>query len=109
MGCVSVQLTRVSIDTVHLFRMAGENLEAFIKDIVRDVSEKMNSLVPVLCYGCQTNHPSQREHDLCLMATEEERMVTTFYPAWKEMNQQYYLERLGELILDRLTVEATKP
>lgn len=77
-------------------------MDTFIEDIVRDVCEKMNSLVPVLCYGCQTDHPSQREHDLCLMATDEERTMTTFYPAWEQMNQQYYLERLGEIVLERV-------
>lgn len=89
--------------------MAGENLETFIKDIVRDVVQKMNSLVPELCYGCQTDHPSQREHDVCLMATEEERMVLTFYPAWTQMNHQDYLARLGEIILARLTEDPSKP
>ena len=45
-----------------------DNLETLVKDIVTDVIEKMDNVVPELCNGCIIDHPSQRQHDLCLMA-----------------------------------------
>ena len=60
-----------------------DNLETLVKDIVTDVIEKMDNVVPELCNGCIIDHPSQKQHDLCLMASERERLDTTFEPAWR--------------------------
>ena len=33
------------------------------------------SVARTLCYGCQVDHPSQKQHDVCLMMTGEERTL----------------------------------
>ena len=38
---------------------------------IRDIAERK-------CHGCQIDHPSQRQHDVCLMMTVEERVELCF-------------------------------
>ena len=44
------------------------------------------------CYGCQVNHPSQRNHDVCLMMTKEERIEAVFETALGRVNEYEIFE-----------------
>ena len=59
-----------------------ESVALMFDSIAEELSAKMGDLVKHLCFGCQVDHPSQRNHDLCLMADDEERFVRTFDASW---------------------------
>ena len=78
------------------------DVECFLQEVEEQVSDKMTELISKLCSGCQVNHPSQRQHDLCLMASDTERLTTTFWAAWSHMNTEQLHDCLGDLIFSRL-------
>jgi len=41
-----------------------------------------------LCYGCLVNHPSQTQHDVCLMMSEEERLHHCLEKCLKLVNEK---------------------
>ena len=79
------------------------DVKAFLAEVVEQVSTIMESLICELCYGCQVDHPSQRQHDLCLMASDKERLTATFWTAWSRMNIEQIHESLGDLVFERLS------
>ena len=40
--------------------------------------KEINKLCFKMCYGCSVDHPSQIQHDLCIMATDDERLDMFF-------------------------------
>ena len=47
--------------------------------LVRSYALHMEAVLPkaikMLCYGCFVDHPSPSQHDVCIMMTEEERIM----------------------------------
>ena len=41
-----------------------------------------------LCYGCEVDHPSQVQHNVCLMMTEEERIRHCLRTAVDQLNEK---------------------
>ena len=39
------------------------------------------------CYGCQVDHPSQRNHDVCIMMEKQERIEAIFEKALGRVNE----------------------
>lgn len=64
--------------------------------------QKMEEVVPTLCYGCLIDHPSQVQHDLCLMAEKEEQFYRTFSPAWEKLDLHKELDHVKKLVKERM-------
>lgn len=70
-------------------------------DTVRDVYVKelndsaLDNSISRMCYGCIHNHPSQTQHDVCLMMDRQEQIDYVLQDALKhvcEMKIQFALE-----------------
>ena len=77
-------------------------MECILNEITETVTDKMCDVLVELCNGCRIDHPSQKQHDLCLMATDEERLERTFWAAWSCLKSDQLYERLGEVIYTRV-------
>ena len=45
-----------------------------VKAYALHLEENMDTAIRKLCYGCEVSHPSQIQHDVCVMMEEEERI-----------------------------------
>ena len=70
-----------------------DRMETLVNDLVTAVLEKTTTIVPELCHGCAIDHPSQKQHDVCLADDEE-----IFWKVWHRMDLEPYTTRLGVLI-----------
>lgn len=66
-------------------------VSCFAKHLV----DKMTELIKKNCYGCQNDHPSQIQHDKCLMLSQEEKLDEYLDEAWslisnKDVLHQWY-------------------
>ena len=41
-----------------------------------------------LCYGCQVNHPSQIQHDVCIMLDEDDKILHCLKDALLQMDER---------------------
>ena len=62
-----------------LFQEKRENNQQMIDQAVRQAHVKAlrDALMKVVheeCYGCQVDHPSQKQHDVCLFMTFDEQV-----------------------------------
>ena len=60
--------------------------------------EKLRTLIPGevynQCYGCQVDHPSERQHELCLFKTRQEHITDMFIEKVKmELNPYKTMEK----------------
>ena len=67
----------------------------FEHDLARSYAIHLKRVIPSvarrLCYGCQVDHPSQKQHDVCLMMTEEERILHCLKAALLEIKEKKVL------------------
>ena len=61
-----------------------------LKKVIPDVATE-------LCYGCQVDHPSQIQHDVCLMMDEEERIEYCLEKARTLLNESKILRLFQRL------------
>ena len=54
----------------------------------KQLVHKIKSLLAEKCYGCQVSHPSQLQHDVCLMMSTEEQISLTYDEAVDRMNTE---------------------
>ena len=51
----------------------AENIDNLLtKSVVCHLQDMITDEVNKNCYGCQVHHPSQKQHDLCLMTSKED-------------------------------------
>ena len=63
----------------------------FAKHILKELPE----IVKEKCFGCQVDHPSQLQHDVCLMMTKAEKIEVCFDTALARVNEvEVYVEFL---------------
>ena len=66
-----------SSEHIHQFNLALERMNLYVQ-LVRayavHIEAVLNESIKELCYGCMVDHPSQTQHDVCLMMSEEERL-----------------------------------
>ena len=67
-------------------------LERHIENIVKQMWPLIQKKTKELCHGCQTDHPLQKQHDVCLMMDDDERFSKTFSSAWSLINLKPLLE-----------------
>ena len=53
---------------------------------------KLNELTFRFCNGCVNDQPGQMAHDLCLLASDEERFNRLFDSSWEEINKSSFME-----------------
>ena len=73
--------------------------------------DKMQEVIPSLCYGCLAEKSSQKHHDLCLLAEKEELFYRTFTPAWEKIDFVKEIDVLKKLVCERMefaTLKKTK-
>ena len=58
----------------------------------------MPDIIKKTCNGCRINHPSQIEHDVCLMMTREEMVELCFKEALREIDINRSISLLKRLI-----------
>ena len=81
---------RAKVMEEHMKQVYAESLASLIADLVR-----------VKCHGCQTDHPSQTQHDLCLMAEPEERVEVCMSEALEEVDEEF-VTRLWEVSISTM-------
>ena len=60
--------------------------DALVKAYSEDISRKIAELASNHCYGCKVNHPSQIQHNMCVMLTWEEKVELFFHEALHSVN-----------------------
>lgn len=65
-------------------------LSCYARESRRVIFEK---LVKELCYGCSVNHPSQRQHDVCLMMEENEQMDLCMDQSLERVSKESVMHR----------------
>lgn len=62
----------------------------------------LQRLIPEKCYGCQVNHPSQVQHNVCLMMEPEEQVDTYFQDVLSILDEEAVLDYWHHLLLFEL-------
>ncbi|MCG8431270.1 MAG: hypothetical protein MJA29_08875 [Candidatus Omnitrophica bacterium] len=71
---------------------------ALIEAYTEDFEERMSDIVQNICFGCIVSHPSQKNHDVCLMMSEEDRVDA----CWREFLRTVRHDLVTEAWIDRL-------
>ena len=61
----------------------------------------LNAMIPRICHGCIYDCPSQRDHDVCLLADDEERLLKIYSEAWSMLNLK---DRILESMLSDVNI-----
>ena len=84
-----------------LERALAQAYAVYLKRVIPDVAKE-------LCYGCQVNHPSQVQHDVCLMMDDEERIDYCLEMAMTLLNESKVLKLFRRVSsLDKCFLEPT--
>ena len=82
-------------------------MEEYMKAVYIDaIVNKVKELVTEKCYGCQVDHPSQRQHNLCIMADWKEQVETCFSEALQKLDKNDVI-RQWETCFDLLHPKVT--
>ena len=73
--------------------------ELFYKAV--DKVLKLDKVIGENCFGCQVNHPSQCQHDLCTMASDGERVFRCYEQALNNISRKELMETLLEIIAEQ--------
>ena len=41
---------------------------------IEDETNKSNNIIKAMCWGCTVDSPSQRDHDICVMMSNDEKL-----------------------------------
>ena len=66
----------------HLVTCFAKHLENTMRDMIRKD-----------CYGCQNDHPSQIQHDKCMMLSQEEKLDEYLNDAWSLISEEAVLHQ----------------
>ena len=87
-----------------------ECTELMISAVMDDMWIKSKGVTNYLCYGCQVDHPSQIQHDLCLMADDLERFERTFDMAWNQINFKRIMTNwMKHIVRERMENKVMEP
>ncbi|KAK3577923.1 hypothetical protein CHS0354_034562 [Potamilus streckersoni] len=68
-----------------------EQEQHLVSCFAKHLADKITELVKKDCYGCQNNHPSQIQHDKCLMMSQEEKLDEYLDEAWSLIAEETVL------------------
>ena len=66
---------------------------SFEKHMIEELRTLAAGVVINQCYGCQVDHPSQRQHELCLFKTRQEHTDMFIEKAMMELNPYKIMEK----------------
>lgn len=70
-----------------------ECMEENLRDVYAGfIAFTLRRLLPEKCYGCQVDHPSQVQHDVCLMMEPEEQVNIYFQEVLSMLNEEAVLD-----------------
>lgn len=118
-GCRPIKLFTPNDDIVidEVEKVESENryhLEKIVETVICDnLWKEIKQQSEEICYGFSVDHPSQKQHDWCLMATDEERidMFLDFAFSILDINEMFdktVLEKCRELNINVTEREAWK-
>ena len=70
-----------------------EQEQHLVSCFAKHLAEKITELVKKECYGCQNDHPSQIQHDKCLMMSQEEKLDEYLDEAWSLISEEAVLHQ----------------
>ena len=59
---------------------------------------KLDKVIGENCFGCQVNHPSQGQHDLCTMASYGEQLFRCYEEALNNISRPELMDTLLEIV-----------
>jgi hypothetical protein len=77
-------------DEVVKFRWP-EQEQHLVSCFAKHLADQITELVKKNCYGCQNDHPSQIQHDKCLMMNQEEKLDEYLDEAWSLISEEAVL------------------
>ena len=83
---------KVAMDSLVVDEVAAEGeerevLEMLKKSFAEHLLTEISLICNEMCYGCQTGHPSQTEHDICLMVPFKDQVETNLVKAVEKVNE----------------------
>lgn len=90
------------MDEVVLEEQKAKAKKLLLEAYVEEMEGCMKKVVSEKCYGCQVDHPSQRQHDVCLMMEAEERLELFFDTAWQIMSADSVFKVWKDKLTDHL-------
>ncbi len=68
-----------------------EQEQHLVSCFAKHLADKITELIKKDCYGCQNDHPSQIQHDKCLMMNQEEKLDEYLDEAWSLIAEETVL------------------
>jgi hypothetical protein len=68
-----------------------EQEQQLVACFAQHLEDTMRDLIKKDCYGCQIDHPSQIQHDKCMMMSQEEKLDNYLNEAWSLISEEAVL------------------
>ena len=65
-----------------------EQEQQLVSCFAQHLEDKMKDMIKNDCYGCQVDHPSQIQHDKCMMMSQEEKLDEYLNEAWSLISEE---------------------
>ena len=87
----------LNMDSIIVDEVVQHNRLQWMEEQLRDtyagfMALLLQRLIPQKCFGCQVDHPSQMQHDVCLMMEPEEQVDTYFHEVLSMLNEELVLD-----------------
>lgn len=70
-----------------------EQEQHLVACFAKHLADKITDLTKKNCYGCQNDHPSQIQHDKCMMMSQEEKLDEYLDEAWCLISEEAVLHQ----------------
>ena len=71
-------------------------MEQLLSFSATHVTSTIQSLIPKYCHGCIVNHPSQHQHNLCLMMEWTDQVLTFFDEAYDSVDLSTFYDTVRD-------------
>lgn len=83
----------------------GNYFDALIAELTAAMWDTMGKVTSDLCFGCKHDSPGQRDHDVCLMMSESERLDHCFDTCWTRQDTKPLITFIKGLIETNMTLD----
>ena len=83
--------------------MLADERVLFYKALKKEL--QLEQVISENCFGCIVNHPSQRQHDLCLMSEYGEQVFRCYEQALSQVSRPKLMETLIDLVQQSDTID----
>jgi hypothetical protein len=70
-----------------------EQEQHLVTCFAKHLENTMRDMIKKDCYGCQIDHPSQIQHDKCMMMSQEEKLDNYLNEAWSLISEEAVLHQ----------------